>query len=563
MTGAQFAFVSFLFFGLPLAAALAWLAKRRYTAAVVRLQATGGVAEPRHEREGAARVLDRPSAPTPVLPLQIHIQPAADAGMTADAVNRLDGPAGLRRRVLAVQAISELAYWTALILLMIVSVTGQVQFGLLRRLVQVLVAFVVPPVAVAWTLQAGLPRRLMTVAAAAVVVYAVSLVWSNAEAWQSEVGFSFGFAAITLSMSAFLRPTIRGAGAPLAAASIAAWVPFSLLFAMALALEGPDNGSDSLTEIAIGVSELLIMTAVSIWCAWRALAALSTRYAAKRFSDVQLALAAYWALLTMWAMASIVSESTAALPFAPPVRREWFAAAVVCLWLVWRWVQAAALRAVVRSAGPSIGALLLLRVFKPSGRSQAFTDRFFAHWRFAAPVWMIAGPDLAGAYLEPHEFFAFLRGRLRDQFVTDPGDAPQRVSTLDPGRDPDGRFRITELYCTADTWQPTVLEMMARAGVILLDLREYSEARQGTRYELTALLRRAPLSNVIVLVDAGRHVITLREQIESIWREVARFRPDAAESPQLSVLQFRRGSTAEMLGLFRAAVAVARSGAGM
>jgi len=301
------------------------------------------------------------------------------------------------------------------------------------------------------------------------------------------------------------------------------------------------------------------MLAVYIWCGWRALAALSTRYAAKRFSDVQLALAAYWALLTVWAMASVVSDPTALT--ARPVRREWMAAAIVCLWLLWRWLQAAALQAVVRPAGPSIGALLLLRVFKPSGRSQAFTERFFAHWRFAAPVWMIAGPDLAGAYMEPHEFFAFLRGRLRDQFVTDPSDAPQRVSALDSRRDPDGRFRITELYCTGDTWRPTVLEMMARAGVILLDLREYSEARQGARYELTELLRRAPLGNVIVLVDAGRRVISLREEIESIWQEVAGFRPDATDPPQLSVLQFGRGSTAEMLGLFRTAVAVARSGA--
>jgi hypothetical protein len=61
---------------------------------------------------------------------------------------------------------------------------------------RVLLAFLVPPVAVAWTLPAGLPRRLMTVASAAVVVYAVSLVWSDAEGWQSQVGFSFGFAAI-------------------------------------------------------------------------------------------------------------------------------------------------------------------------------------------------------------------------------------------------------------------------------------------------------------------------------------------------------------------------------
>ena len=349
--------------------------------------------------------------PSPALLLQIRILPAGEASMAADSADRLDGLAGLRRRVLGVHAISELVYWSGVILLMIFAVTGQVSFAVLRMLIPVLLAWAVPPVAVAWSLQAGLPRRLMTFASAAVVVYAVSLRWSDAEGWESEAGFSFGFVAITLIMSAFLRPTIRGAGVPLAAAAIAVWVPLSLLFAIGLALEGPDNGSDSFTEIAIGLTELLIILAVSMWCGWRALAALSTRYAAKRFSDVQLTLAAYWALLTVWVMASLVSEST--VFEARPLRRESIAAGVVCLWLLWRWLQATTLRAVVRSAPPSIGALLLLRVFRPSGPSQAFTDRFFAHWRFAAPVWMIAGPDLAGAYLEPHEFFAFLRGRLR------------------------------------------------------------------------------------------------------------------------------------------------------
>jgi len=213
------------------------------------------------------------------------------------------------------------------------------------------------------------------------------------------------------------------------------------------------------------------MLAVAIWCGWRALIALSSRYAAKRFSDIQLALATYWVVLTVFLVASLVKDTYES--------HKWIVLAVVIIWLLWRWLQASALHAVVRTADPSIGPLLLLRVFKPSGRSQAFTDRFFAYWRFAAPVWMIAGPDLAGAYMEPDEFFKYLRGRLREHFIADPGEAAPRVAALDRLRDPDGRFRVTEAYCTADTWQPTVLEMMARAGVILLDLREYA----GTRLE--------------------------------------------------------------------------------
>jgi hypothetical protein len=254
-------------------------------------------------------------------------------------------------------------------------------------------------------------------------------------------------------------------------------------------------------------------------------------------------------------MASVVRDPL--LFLFRPVGPEGVALGIVVLWLLWRWLESAALRIVVRTAGPPIGALLFLRVFKPSGRSQAFTDRFLAYWRFAAPLWMIGGPDLAGAYLEPNEFFAYVRGRLREHFVADPGEAAERVAALDTGRDPDGRFRVNEVYCTNDTWRPTVLEMMSRAGAILLDLREYSEARAGTRYELTEVLRRAPLEKVLVLVNARDDVSRIHGEIESVWREVSAARRAAAGPPELCVLQFNRGSTAEMQGLFRATVMAA------
>ena len=54
----------------------------------------------------------------------------------------------------------------------------------------------------------------------------------------------------------------------------------------------------------------------------------------------------------------------------------------------------------VLASAPPRSPLLLLRVFKPSGRSEAFMDRFLARWRFAAPVWMIGGPDLAAEVID-------------------------------------------------------------------------------------------------------------------------------------------------------------------
>jgi hypothetical protein len=62
--------------------------------------------------------------------------------------------------------------------------------------------------------------------------------------------------------------------------------------------------------------------------------------------------------------------------------------------------------------------------------------------------------------------------------------------------------------------------MMAHAAVILLDLREYSQQRKGTRFELTELLRRAPFDKVVLLIDATDEVARFTAEVESIWREV-------------------------------------------
>lgn len=67
-------------------------------------------------------------------------------------------------------------------------------------------------------------------------------------------------------------------------------------------------------------------------------------------------------------------------------------------------------RSILRAAPPRTGGLLVLRVFKRAAQSEEFLDRLLSFWRFAAPVDFIAGPDLAGAAIEPDEFFGFIRG---------------------------------------------------------------------------------------------------------------------------------------------------------
>jgi hypothetical protein len=476
MTVAQL-LIPLLVLVMPAVAGLAWWLTRRYTAAVVRFQADTRSDVSLPGDRATADASDSRSAYAILPSLHLRIQPAHEVAACTATLERTAAPRRLRRRVLFVHFVSELSYWCALTLVMVTAVVGSNPLPVLAFVWQPFLPFVLIPAAIAWILQSGVNRTLMSVASALVLVSGIGLLWTD-QGWQSELGFSLGYASIALVVSAFLRPAVRGAGLPLIASGVAGCLSLSVLFAIALALE--ESFGDprmSFAAVAIGVLELLLIVAAAVWCGWWTLMRLSARYTAKRFSDIQIALGTYWALLTAFVVASIFRNPE--LLMFSSVRPEWIVPGIVALWLLWRSLQSAALQAVVRTAGPSLGAMLFLRVFKPSGRSQAFTDRFFAYWRFAAPVWMIGGPDLAGAYMEPNEFFSYLSGRLRDHFVANPDEAARRVEALDRLRDPDGRFRINEMYCTAATWQSTVLEMMTRASVILLDLREYSDMRRG------------------------------------------------------------------------------------
>lgn len=543
----------FLVLLVPIAVALAWWFKQRYARAIVRLQASvaGASAAP-----AAARPVDSespsansaPGAP----PLVIQVVAAASIKSTGDDPT---APARrLRRRVLWVQFTAGLVYWFSLLLASATALafysavmqepeSNQTGSALASTAMFLAVMFV-PPL-LAWSLQAGTRQSVawwIVVAGSVAVALGLAL---QGQGIVAALAAPAVLSALGLMLTAFLRPSVRGAGPPLVAAMIVGFLVFSAFSMVAVAMDDGSSGDDwgSWVEILAAIGVLLAVTALSAWVGWRMLLRISRRYTIKRFSELQLALGSYWGLMTLIVLASLMAlafeEKTGGV-------MEWFGLAVVLLWLGWRVAQRLVLRWAVRRAAPAGSPLLLLRVFKPSGRSEAFMDRFLARWRFAAPVWMIAGPDLAGALMEPDEFFAYLRRSLADRFISDAGQIPERLAGLDGERDPDGRFRVSELFCANSTWQPVVLAMIERAGVILLDLREYTAGRAGTRYELLELLRRAPLGRVLFLSDEAGDAPQLRGIINEAWQAVGR-----RSGQTVRIVQLKSESDAELEGLFR------------
>lgn len=542
----------FVVLAAPLAVALAWWCKRRYARAVVALQRQAGPASP---PEPPASPHAEPIETT--VPLAVDTVALDDTAAAGTEPNALDQGQRVRQRVLLAQGLMGAGLWLVLVVLAMVSLvvwmeaTGaradDAPIDLWTHLL--LWPLLLAPPVLAWAFQAGWRESRVWIGFSVVfaTIY-IGILGSSADAFGSLAAAAAMAAAAAIPL-AFMRPAFRGAGPPLVLALTAGMALFWALGAIAAAFD--DSNPDAPLTAADwwqAAWGLPLLAAIAAWCAWRLLLRLARRYGEKRFSDVALAHTAYWSLASAFTASAVLMVSFEARTGG---LMEWVALAVLVLWALWRAVQRRVVAALARAAPAHGPALLVLRVFKPSARSESFMDRLLARWRFVGPTWMIAGPDLAGAFMEPDEFFAWLRRRLHERFIARADEVPERLAALDNARDPDGRFRVSELFCTDGTWKPAVLALMDLADVVLLDLREFTPERAGTHFELVQLLRRAELRKVRVLVGAEDATAALHVALQAAWREAGRTTLVGAAAPRLRVLTLDQRSDAQVKTLAR------------
>ena len=145
--------------------------------------------------------------------------------------------------------------------------------------------------------------------------------------------------------------------------------------------------------------------------------------------------------------------------------------------------------------------LLLLRVFRGDNSIETLFDQVIERWRYSGNTLLIAGKDLALRNLAPDALFGFLSGRLQDRFITDQQRLQETLNKLDLTADPDGRFRVNELFCFDDTWKMVLETLINQADRVLMDLRGYTPDRQGCGHELTVLAAKPHLKKVLILFD--------------------------------------------------------------
>lgn len=255
------------------------------------------------------------------------------------------------------------------------------------------------------------------------------------------------------------------------------------------------------------------------WLGLRWLGRLSER---KAFSDAQLVVDAWW-LIVVLVFATFLANDYG-----------WGALTGLSAFLAYRCVVAAGL-ASWRLDGDRLGnrRLLLLRVFGFQRRTETLFDRVAQGWRFTGSVKLIAGSDLARRAVDPGDLIAFLGGRLRQLFVGRDRPSRQRLERLDERRDPDGRFRVSKVYCHADTWRPTLRRLLAVSDVVLMDLRGFKKSNDGCLFELRQLVENGLVPRTVFVVDGTTDTALLEAVLSEQAREAGAPDDRAGPAPRL------------------------------
>ncbi|HHP7234722.1 MAG TPA: hypothetical protein ACFCUC_08840 [Desulfobacterales bacterium] len=409
---------------------------------------------------------------------------------------------------------------------------------------------IVPALAVATVSD---PRRLALVAGGyglvAVIAAAVALMRNPVLAPGQLIFFwMYANAPGTLLLLAFLRPRVRAVG-PLVLAFMLTGVTGAALGIQVV------GSSDHLmrgwvavgSALGLGATALFILLHLAGFAlfgvlGWILLRWIGRRYRLKQTSDQSVILDSMWLMFGVVQSITLVFEGW-----------MWIFTGIVAF-AIYKLAVLAGFKCRQRSSGDKIArvSLLLLRVFSLGRRSEQLFRRLSKQWLQTGNIGLIAGPDLVTATVEPHEFMDFLSRRLSQRFIRDEADLHARLSQIDPGPDPDGRHRVNEFFCHADTWQMTMTTLAAESRSVMMDLRSFSPANQGCLYELQELLRRVPLSKVLLVIDAATDRSHLEQTLQRLWAGVDAASPNRqAASPEVRIFDLAARSKGEMEALLQ------------
>ena len=384
------------------------------------------------------------------------------------------------------------------------------------------------------------------------VVGVIALVGSGITPSQIVLAWLAGNLVPTLILLTFLNRRVRAVGPLVLIFMFLATLGAQLaLVALSLAIysEGTlrsviQDGVNSwfgpyLTFFGIAAAGFII-----VWPAgWLTLRWIRSRYERKKINDQSITLDSVWLMFGVFSSIVLAFEG---------------------VWWVFSGLAAFAAYKVVALAGFSLFGrktsrsrkppkLLLLRVFSLEKQSANLFGALEKHWRHVGSIQLIAGADLATSTLEPHEFLDFLSRKLARRFIDGDETLNRKMSEMDLEPDGDGRFRVNDFFCHADTWKPVLTRLVSDSDAVLMDLRSFSEKKKGCIHEINELINIAPLEKVDIIVDDTTDEKFLRAQLKKSWEQMPPTSPNRlSASKQIRLFRFTGEHGGELQQLLRA-----------
>jgi hypothetical protein len=126
----------------------------------------------------------------------------------------------------------------------------------------------------------------------------------------------------------------------------------------------------------------------------------------------------------------------------------------------------------------------------------------------------------------------------------------ERLARLDFRPDPDGRFRVNEVYCHDNTWRTTLEALLDGTDKVLMDLRSFSSHNAGCRFELEQIVRRVPTDNIVLVCDKTTDLRLLQEILAAAWAAEGNARPERG-SGEIAVVRMEHQTRSEFARLMR------------
>lgn len=392
-------------------------------------------------------------------------------------------------------------------------------------LVWFIASLVVMPILLAlWVvLPAGRMRTIATVVWGVFVAGALTVLCAlNPDIWRGLVDmWTDNNVVATLLIVAFMHRRIRAAGPLVLLLSAAAVIGGSVLLdaiefsptmfvvaAKAAEVFGSVLGTWVLLTVLGAVAGVVIAVPV--------LLLLGHAHTRKRMSDQSLAVGTVF----VW-------FSLAYAVWLAPEGPAWLLTGVIAF-AVYQLVTAVGFWAIRHAPHRARTDLLLLRPFSLGVRSEHLFDHLGKVWLRIGAVHMIAGPDLVRSTVSPPEFLSFLGRRLPRRFIHDERSLAGHLAAMDLASDPDGRYRVSQLFCGDDVWRQAMSALAALGTPVLMDLRGFTRANQGCTYEIEHLVRNVPLGRIVFAVDSTTERPYLEHVEERIWQYLPSDSPNLA-----------------------------------